>query len=136
MQINSVKICHDVKFGSLSPDLQENMWKAVQRDCPDFPNKNINRSKLYQDYKFILERTASDDYSYRMYHDPRDYTRVLIQANPSDYCREHDFGTCEQIDISDAYWNSKDPYKDIIKTFAKWLKLPYHSMKPWRSHSR
>jgi hypothetical protein len=122
MQINCVSNGRSVKFGTLSPDFQENMWQAVRRNYPNFPNGNINKSKLYQDYKFILNRTAGDDYSYRMIHDSRNYERVLIQANPSDYCRKHKFGTCEQLDISDAYWNSKDPYKEIIKKFAKWLK--------------
>ncbi len=36
--------------------------------------------------------------------------------------QDYKLGTCEQLDISDTYWNSKDPYKDIIKKFVKWLK--------------
>ena len=120
MQINSVS--NGIKFGTLSHELHENMWQAVQRNCPNL--ENLNKSKLYRDYKYILEKTAGDDFSFDWLHDCRKnfrYTSKVIAADPSEERREHNFSHSAYLDVTDIYWNSKDPYKDIIKVFAKWL---------------
>ncbi len=131
MQVNSVSNGYSVNFGALSSQLHEDMWKAVQRNCKNV--KDINNSKLYKDYKYILKHTAGDGFKFGWSDlglDEYRYRRKVIQAMPSDWNREH-WCYPESLDVTELYWNSKDPYKEIIKAFAKFLKekFPYYPEK-------
>ena len=118
MQINSVS--NSYGFGALSPELQENMWQAVKRNRPQ-GYQNINKSKLYQDYKYILNQTKGDDSFYVEIRDSYDKGRI-IEERP--YCDDKGKGSIIEHggwDISKAY-SKKDPYKEIIKIFAQGLR--------------
>ncbi len=118
MQINSVS--NGIKFGALSFELQEKMWQAVKRNNPNFPNGNINKSKLYQDYKYILNQTKGDDCLFVEIRDEYDKGRIVEERPYSDNTGKG--YTVQRVwNISKAY-SKKDPYKEIIKIFAKELK--------------
>lgn len=117
MQVSSINSGYSMNFGALSPRLQENMWQAVKRNYPDFLNKNINRSKLYQDYKYILEHTKGDEHFYFEIRDS--YDKGFIVDKVPDYAIGNDLNHI--WDISKAY-SKKDPYKEMIKIFAKKLR--------------
>lgn len=110
MQINGVSSSYG--FGALSPELQENMWQAVKRNRPQ-GYQNINKSKLYQDYKYILNNTKGDDSFYVEYRHNHDNGWIHDKMS---------FNTLAPIcNVSKAY-STKDPYKEIIKIFASWLR--------------
>ena len=119
MQINSVSNGYGIKFGALSPELQENMWQAIKRNRPQ-GYQNINKSKLYQDYKYILNNTSGDN---RFFVESRtDYNKGrIIEQKPFSDDKGKGFELIRTWDISKAY-SKKDPYKEIIKIFAQGLR--------------
>ena len=117
MQVNSVS--NGLNFGALSPELHENMWQAVKRNCPTtYLSKDINKSKLYQDYKKILDYTSGEDCLFVEASDPKDRnTRLIIGRNINDNFVTND----EVCDVTEACY-AEDKYKEMIKIFAKWIK--------------
>ena len=117
MQVSSAG--NGLNFGALSPELHENMWQAVKRNRPQ-GYQNINKSKLYQDYKYILNNTKGDDCLFVEIRDKYDKGRIVEQRPYSDNTGKG--YTVERAwDVSKSY-SKKDPYKEMIKIFAQGLR--------------
>jgi hypothetical protein len=118
MQVNSINSNYNVNFGVLSPMLKENMWQAVKRNCPkSYLSKAIEKSKLYQDYKYILENTNENDHFY--FEVRSNYDKGFIVDKVPYPTMRYDLNHI--WDISKAY-RKKDPYKEMIKIFAQKLR--------------
>ena len=120
MQINSVS--NGLNFGALSPELHENMWQAVKRNCPK-GCQNINKLKLYQDYKKILDFTKGDECMFVELGDSRfPDRRIIAKTHPKGReKRFEDFQGYVFCDVTEACY-AEDKYKEMIKIFAKWIK--------------
>ena len=99
-----------MKFGALSPELQEKMWKSVVKNYSkgDAVDVNINRSKLYQDYKNIINNSKGS----LLFEKRSAYDKGVISDKN---------GIISDINVSDVY-DKKDKYKEMIKLLTEKLK--------------
>lgn len=122
MQINNINNGYSMNFGVLSPELQKNMWRAVKRNCPkrncpkSYCNKNLEKLKIYRDYKYILENTKGDNHIFVEVSD-KSKKKFIVEKIPCSF----GYDLANMWDITKAY-DKKDKYKEIIKIFAKSLR--------------